>query len=188
MTKSPNRCRDPRSTGWKHERTEKNQALPTYMSSIGISMADHWNMGIEHQFPTNMSKETKRKPIYTRIQDQGKTKVRAQRPKGGYQRPQNIDVKKKSTTPPDWVERMTQGRPSHVIHEFQIKDPIGTSTTKNLVIRRSVRPPGSIFKTSNLIQWTSETTCIQNANPQNKNKGKLKSAENFRIKPKCPNI
>ena len=63
-TKSPNRGRDPRSTGWKHEYTEKKHALPSYMSSFGMSMTDHWNLGIEHQFPSTMTKEVKRKPIH----------------------------------------------------------------------------------------------------------------------------
>jgi hypothetical protein len=82
---------------------------------------------------------------------------------------------------------MTRGRPSHDIHEIQIKDAIGTSTTKNFVVRRSVRPPGSIFKTSNLIQWTSKTTCIQDAKPQKRNKGKLKGPEDIKAQPKVPN-
>ena len=141
-----------------------------------------WNVGIEHQFPSTMTKEVKRKPIHMHIRAQGKTKVRSQKPEGRYQGPQNIDAKKKYTAPPAWVERMTRGRPSHEIHEFQFKDAIGTSTTKNFVVRRSVRPPGSIFKTSNLIQWTSETTSIQNPNLQKKNKGSFKSPDNFKFK------
>ncbi|MCO5547071.1 hypothetical protein L7F22_000512 [Adiantum nelumboides] len=79
-------------------------------------------------------------------------------------------VKRNYKSPPGWVERLTQGNRTNNINRFFMREAAAGLVTKNLVQRKSVRPPGSIFKASNPIHWTAKPFSLKDISRQN-NKG-----------------
>eukprot|EP01018_Ginkgo_biloba_P030365 Gb_28965 [translate_table: standard] len=68
---------------------------------------------------------------------------------------------RKNYKPPTWVDRMAKGRPCHDMSEFKHKNTCGNYSLQIPLKRRSVRPPGSIFKSSTIVQWKAESNLIR---------------------------
>ncbi|KAI5072694.1 hypothetical protein GOP47_0012800 [Adiantum capillus-veneris] len=93
-----------------------------------------------------------------------------------------VGVKRNHKGLPRWVDRLTQGNRTTNLNRFFMRESAAGLVTKNLIRRKSVRPPGAIFKASNPIQWTGKPFSLKDLSLQNKKSDKTERGKVSKLK------